>query len=138
MGTYIVNADHHREVEWNADQTRIIKKKVYNRGDEVEVSDERAERLLAQGAIVEQGDYDEDVRRPEVEETAGAGSTPPAPADLVSTPPDSGAGDSDGLKGQALDDALDERGLSKAGTADEKRARVAEYDAENEDDEDNS
>ncbi|WP_447643172.1 hypothetical protein [Nocardioides zeae] len=33
------------------------------------------------------------------------------------------------LKGQALDDALEERGLPKTGTADEKRARVAEHDA---------
>lgn len=34
------------------------------------------------------------------------------------------------LKGQALDDALEARGLPKTGTADEKRARVAEYDAQ--------
>lgn len=34
------------------------------------------------------------------------------------------------LKGAALDAALEERGLSKSGNADEKRARVAEYDAE--------
>lgn len=33
------------------------------------------------------------------------------------------------LKGEALDAALDERGLPKTGTADEKRARVAEYEA---------
>ncbi len=33
------------------------------------------------------------------------------------------------LKGEALDAALEERGLSKSGTADEKRARVAEHDA---------
>jgi hypothetical protein len=33
------------------------------------------------------------------------------------------------LKGQALEDALDERGLPKTGSADEKRARVAEHDA---------
>lgn len=32
------------------------------------------------------------------------------------------------LKGEALDAALDERGLAKTGTADEKRARVAEHD----------
>lgn len=46
----------------------------------------------------------------------------------------SDAGEQDGeeeLKGQALDDALEERGLVKTGTADEKRARVAEYDADN-------
>jgi hypothetical protein len=33
------------------------------------------------------------------------------------------------LKGQALDDALDAAGLSKSGTADEKRARLAEHEA---------
>ena len=33
------------------------------------------------------------------------------------------------LKGQALEEALDERGLPKTGSADEKRARVAEHDA---------
>lgn len=34
------------------------------------------------------------------------------------------------LKGQALEDALKERGLPTTGTADEKRARVAEHDAQ--------
>lgn len=33
------------------------------------------------------------------------------------------------LKGQALDDALESAGLSKSGTADEKRSRLAEYEA---------
>ena len=33
------------------------------------------------------------------------------------------------LKGQALDEALDAAGLTKSGTADEKRARLAEYEA---------
>ena len=33
------------------------------------------------------------------------------------------------LKGAALDDALGKAGLSKSGTADEKRARLAEYEA---------
>jgi hypothetical protein len=33
------------------------------------------------------------------------------------------------LKGEALDAALEERGLPKTGSADEKRARVAEHDA---------
>jgi hypothetical protein len=33
------------------------------------------------------------------------------------------------LKGEALDQALADRGLAKTGTADEKRERVAEYDA---------
>lgn len=33
------------------------------------------------------------------------------------------------LEGQALEDALKARGLPKTGTADEKRARVAEHDA---------
>lgn len=37
--------------------------------------------------------------------------------------------DDDMLRGEALDAALEERGLSKSGTADEKRARVAEHDA---------
>jgi hypothetical protein len=34
-----------------------------------------------------------------------------------------------GLKGKALDEALDEAGLPKAGSADEKRARLAEHEA---------
>jgi hypothetical protein len=37
-------------------------------------------------------------------------------------------GGAEELKGQALDDALDERGLSKSGSAAEKRQRVADYD----------
>lgn len=47
--------------------------------------------------------------------------------------------DYDGLKGEALNDALEERGLPKTGTADEKRERVRAFDAgeldEDEDDE---
>lgn len=39
--------------------------------------------------------------------------------------------DSGGLKGQALDDALDAAGLTKTGTADEKRQRLADYQAGN-------
>jgi hypothetical protein len=35
------------------------------------------------------------------------------------------------LKGQALDEALEKRGLPKTGTADDKRAAVADYDAAN-------
>ena len=34
------------------------------------------------------------------------------------------------LKGKALDEALDDAGLSKSGTADEKRARLAQYEAD--------
>jgi hypothetical protein len=34
-----------------------------------------------------------------------------------------------GLKGKQLEDALDQAGLSKAGSADEKRARLAEHEA---------
>lgn len=37
-------------------------------------------------------------------------------------------GDEDVLRGEALDAALEERGLPKTGSADEKRARVAEHD----------
>lgn len=51
-------------------------------------------------------------------------SVSPAPAPV---PADETA---DELKGQALEDALKERGLVTTGTADEKRARVAEHDAE--------
>jgi hypothetical protein len=40
------------------------------------------------------------------------------------------------LKGQALNDALEARGLSKSGSAEEKRQRVRDYDAEQDDDED--
>lgn len=40
------------------------------------------------------------------------------------------------LKGQALNDALEARGLSKSGSAAEKRQRVRDYDAEQDDDED--
>jgi hypothetical protein len=34
------------------------------------------------------------------------------------------------LKGAALDEAIDKAGLPKSGTADEKRARLAEYEAD--------
>lgn len=37
---------------------------------------------------------------------------------------------SDDLKGKALDEALDAAGLPKSGTADEKRARLAEHQAD--------
>lgn len=40
------------------------------------------------------------------------------------------------LKGKALDEALEERGLSKSGTADEKRERIREYDESEDDEED--
>lgn len=47
---------------------------------------------------------------------------------------DSTSSDGDGgdevLRGAALDQALDDAGLSKAGTADEKRARLAEHQAD--------
>lgn len=52
-------------------------------------------------------------------------SVSPAPAPV---PADDETADE--LKGQALEDALKERGLVTTGTADEKRARVAEHDAE--------
>ena len=39
------------------------------------------------------------------------------------------APESSELKGAALDDALDAAGLPKSGTADEKRARLAEHQA---------
>lgn len=41
------------------------------------------------------------------------------------------AEDAADLKGAALDEALDEADLSKSGTADEKRTRLAEFVAEN-------
>jgi hypothetical protein len=40
------------------------------------------------------------------------------------------AAHAEALKGKALDDALAEKGLPKTGTADEKRARLAELEAE--------
>jgi hypothetical protein len=40
--------------------------------------------------------------------------------------PDRNAGTATELKGAALDEALEAAGLSRAGTADEKRARLAE------------
>lgn len=62
------------------------------------------------------------------------------PAELDPNAPDTGAvyeterilseDEALGLKGKALDEALDAAGLSKAGTADEKRARLAEHEAE--------
>jgi len=42
------------------------------------------------------------------------------------------------LKGKALDQALEDAGLPKSGTADEKRARYAEYLAEQEQDPNNA
>jgi len=53
-----------------------------------------------------------------------ASTTDPGPAE-------SGESGDDKLTGQALEAALDERELSKDGTADEKRQRVSEHDAEN-------
>jgi hypothetical protein len=44
--------------------------------------------------------------------------------------------DVDDLKGKALDEALERRGLSKSGTADEKRERIREYDESDEDEDD--
>ena len=38
--------------------------------------------------------------------------------------------DAEELRGKALDEALEDAGLSKSGTADEKRARLAEHEAE--------
>lgn len=58
---------------------------------------------------------------------------PDASVETVSTGGTAGdggdTGDADALRGAALEQALTERGLSTSGTADEKRARVAEYDA---------
>lgn len=48
------------------------------------------------------------------------------------TPDDTAAragAEAEELKGKALDEALESAGLSKAGTADEKRTRLAEYEA---------
>lgn len=42
-----------------------------------------------------------------------------------------GAPAPDELKGAALDEALDAAGLPKSGSADEKRARLAEHQADN-------
>ncbi len=47
------------------------------------------------------------------------------------TDPGSGESGEGKLTGQELEAALDERELSKDGTADEKRQRVSEHDAEN-------
>lgn len=71
--------------------------------------------------------------------TDGASSTPGV-VDTGDTSPASGASVQEiadasaaavveALKGEALDSALRDRGLSTSGTADEKRARVAEFDA---------
>ena len=46
-------------------------------------------------------------------------------------PGESGESGEGKLTGEALEAALDERELSKDGTADEKRQRVSEHDAEN-------
>ncbi len=62
---------------------------------------------------------------------AVAGGQPGAPLD--EKPREGGGPDADpepeDLKGEALDKALEDRGLPKTGSADEKRARVAEHDA---------
>lgn len=58
--------------------------------------------------------------------------TPRGPSLLAGHPsnrPDTAEGDDTELRGAALEDALEARGLVKSGTADEKRARVVEYDA---------
>lgn len=82
--------------------------------------------------------HDEEQAR-QVREDAG-GYVEPSPAGVSVTTPavpggqadadgdvDGDVGDLSELKGQALDDALDALSLSKAGTADEKRARLAEH-----------
>lgn len=52
-----------------------------------------------------------------------------SPAPKAEAPADGPAADTE-LKGQALEDALKARDLPTTGTADEKRARVAEHDAQ--------
>jgi len=59
-----------------------------------------------------------------------ASTTSPPPDPLLSPEPEPEPGEGK-LTGEALEAALDERELSKDGTADEKRQRVSEYDAEN-------
>lgn len=69
----------------------------------------------------------EELNRTATDPAAGAGPVPTG-----QTVEGEGSGSDDGvLRGQALDDALRERGLSTSGSADEKRARVAEYDEQN-------
>lgn len=63
-----------------------------------------------------------DGERPEVQTGDAA---PSDPADAVGDP----TGEPEPLRGEALEQALRDRDLSLAGTADEKRARVAAYDA---------
>lgn len=57
----------------------------------------------------------------------GQDSSAPSTDGESKTSPESA--DQPELKGAELDQALTDRGLSKTGTADEKRARVAEHDA---------
>lgn len=72
---------------------------------------------------------------PDVEDHGPLGLSDPGSADqgvedAQEVAEQEAADDSTQLKGQALDDALEQAGLSKSGTADEKRARLAERQAQ--------
>jgi hypothetical protein len=58
MGTYIVTATSHVAVELN-DKDQIVGKTRYKRGDEIELDDAEAQRLVESGGLVPKGEFDE-------------------------------------------------------------------------------
>jgi len=153
MAKYVFTGHSMRQVE-RTDAGRVTKRTVVKRGDVLDLDDAEAERLV--GAVVPEAEWTGD-NRPSHRTAPGAlsGSTSLRDQRLLgdvvddtaheeghpdtggdATEGNEGGGDEDEsdaseLRGQALEDALNERGLPHTGTADEKRARVAEYDAEN-------
>jgi hypothetical protein len=79
-----------------------------------------------------------EVRHPDVEKSARVPRSALrhmegwAPAtDAAAEETDADSGDDEGLKGKALDAALTDAGLPTTGTADEKRARLADHQDDN-------
>lgn len=83
--------------------------------------DARAENSKTASASASEGDILDAQRQQTIDPATGAVTADPA---VVETP----EVDASELKGAALEEALTTRGLSTTGTADEKRARVAEHD----------
>lgn len=107
------------------DDSRDPDLKRYVQGDVFEARDQAEyDRLIAADAAVDP-EREQELKRQDLERRRAALEAERAQLDaqLSDLPSDDPAN----LKGQALDKALDDAGLSKDGTADEKRARLAEH-----------
>lgn len=108
----------------------LVEKELEAQREAAEDGDEEAAAGFAVEAegVETQGDVDEIIEAGlEESETAGTGEAVNAETGEV-TQPGEPLPEVE-LKGEALETALEERGLPKTGSADEKRARVAEHDA---------